>query len=295
MGRSSASPSWMRRASSAKRAPTFSVLRSIARTWVRTAACRAAIFWASDAPAGAACRCWRAGSGACRCATFQPRRRQALVIDADPQTGHVTRPRASLRVVVFVRTEPAFEDVAVLALEVENFECHGVYMRITRQNTRKRAQTGPPYRMPDALKSATAALLGRRARAAELGLLACRASIWRCRSRSCWRTSFCWSARAVASWRDCCWRAATCFSPAACAACGCRPAACSAGRRLGQQLRCGRTPPAGGCAGYRPRPVPSTGRLSAVGGLGLLVRLGLDHAPEILLEQGHVIGPGRPA
>lgn len=29
----------------------------------------------------------------------------------------------------------------------------------------------------------------------------------------------------------------------------------------------------------------------AVGGLGLLVRLGLDHAPEILLlEQGHVIG-----
>ena len=44
-----------------------------------------------------------------------------------------------LRVVVFVRTEPAFEDVAVLALEVENFECHGVYMRITRQNT----ESGP--------------------------------------------------------------------------------------------------------------------------------------------------------
>src|SRR5690606_15890236 len=42
----------------------------------------------------------------------------------------------TLRVVVVVRAEPAFEDVAAVALQVENFESHGRYMVAARKNTR---------------------------------------------------------------------------------------------------------------------------------------------------------------
>ncbi|MCY1374024.1 hypothetical protein D9M69_613360 [compost metagenome] len=42
-----------------------------------------------------------------------------------------------LRVVIFVRTEPALENMAVFALEVENFQCHDINMGCKSQNTRK--------------------------------------------------------------------------------------------------------------------------------------------------------------
>ncbi|CFN82207.1 Uncharacterised protein [Bordetella pertussis] len=32
-----------------------------------------------------------------------------------------------------MRAEPAFEHVALLTLQIEYFECHGVYMRANRQ------------------------------------------------------------------------------------------------------------------------------------------------------------------
>ena len=94
MGRSSASPSWMRRASSAKRAPTFSVLRSIART-CQDGGLQGRYFLGIGRTGGRfGLPLLGRGLRRVQVRDVQPRRRQALVIDADPQTGHVTRPRA---------------------------------------------------------------------------------------------------------------------------------------------------------------------------------------------------------
>ena len=144
--------------------------------------------------------------------------------------------------------------------------------------------------MPDALTSAYLPRLDDAPAPPSWACWACRASIWRCRSRSCWRTSFCWSARAVASWRDCCWRAATCSFLLHAQ----RLSACSV---LSWALRLASSFVVGVLrlqADALDIDLGQFHRLAgegAVGGLGLLVRLGLDHAPEILLlEQGHVIG-----
>ena len=139
----------------------------------------------------------------------QPRRRQALGDRCRPADRARDQTSRLLRVVVFVRTEPAFEDVAVLALEVENFECHGVYMRITRQNIRKRAQTAA-ISHAGRTEERLPAPLGRRARAAELGLLpAGRRSGAADRAVAGARLLV---GQGGGSRRDCCWRAATCSS-----------------------------------------------------------------------------------